>query len=130
MARFVTPFAAFSLRPAAISPQDWDGTTWVTVGDLVVTVGDTLEWRVPAGTPTDGASIPWWARSLFSPFGGRAIRAAVVHDWAYDHLDEFGCGRSGADDLFRALMRSDGVGWARSWIMWAAVRLAGWRFAK
>lgn len=38
------------------------------------------EISVPAGFISDGASIPWFARRLFSPTG-RYFGAAIVHDF-------------------------------------------------
>jgi hypothetical protein len=78
---------------------------------------------VPAGFPTDFASVPrpfWW----FVPRAGRHTKAAVLHDFLCrrgDHLDP-AIHRSDADGIFRRTMREGGVDLLRRWIMWAAVR--------
>ena len=40
-----------------------------------------LEWDVPAGYQTDGASVPAIFWSLYPPFTGKYRAAAVIHDY-------------------------------------------------
>src|SRR5262249_15022875 len=40
-----------------------------------------LEWDVPAGYETDGASVPAIFWSLYPPFTGKYRAAAVIHDY-------------------------------------------------
>lgn len=39
------------------------------------------QWNVPAGTTTDGASVPKFFWALFPPFTGKYRAAAVIHDY-------------------------------------------------
>ena len=39
-----------------------------------------LEWDVPVGTVTDGASVPRFFWVMFAPFTGKYRAAAIVHD--------------------------------------------------
>lgn len=78
---------------------------------------------VPRKFVTDLSSVPRLP-ILFALDGGKAVKAAVVHDYLY---------RSGmypramADAIFREAMEVSGVGWFRRWRFWAGVRLDGWR---
>lgn len=80
------------------------------------------EIEVPANFVTDGASVPrvpiaYWLA------GGKAKRAACVHDYLYQ---THSCrSRRQADLVFLEAMRVDGVGlWCRE-VMYAGVRLGG-----
>jgi hypothetical protein len=58
---------------------------------------DTLVWRdmngwiwtVPAGFLTDGASVPWLLRWLWSPWDEKTLRPALPHDLRYCLHDYF-----------------------------------------
>lgn len=86
------------------------------------------KWLVPAGTSTDGASIPQSLWSFVgSPFTGKYLAAAVVHDhfcrtkyrsWAYTH------------EVFYEAMLSSGVPPNAALLMWAAVYRFGPRWAR
>jgi hypothetical protein len=86
--------------------------------------------KVPAGTPTDLASIP---RSLWVIFPkvGKQDRAAVLHDAGYEHLltDTLGnpleFHKKTIDGLFLEAMLADGVSPAHAKSMYWAVRLFG-----
>ena len=76
---------------------------------------------VPAGFVTDYSSVPR-APFVYWIFGGRARKAAVLHDYAY------ATGRWSrriADALYFEASQIQGVGW-RAWPMWAGLRLGGW----
>ncbi len=79
---------------------------------------------VPAGFVTDFASIPAFAQFLIQPFG-RHAPAAVIHDFLY----AIGTpkARKYADLLFLHAMRDAGVPAFRRRLMYAAVKLGGWR---
>ena len=82
---------------------------------------------VPAGFRTDLASVPWqvvW-RKMFDKFG-RWTGAAVVHDYLYRTQPD-GVTRKQADDVFKDLMRRDGVTRGLEETMYRAVRSQGWR---
>jgi hypothetical protein len=79
--------------------------------------------EVPAGTTTDGASIPraFWA--IFDPFG-EYFGAAVIHDFLYSKAnDEYD--RSEADYIFDEAMYNIGIPWYKRHVLWATVRLFG-----
>jgi len=46
-------------------------------------------WTVPAGFLTDGASIPWFLRWLWSPWDEKTLRPAIIHDLRYSLYDYF-----------------------------------------
>lgn len=78
------------------------------------------ELRVPSAYETDFASVPRVPLAFWLA-GDRAHRAAVLHDWLYEHQAP----RAWADRVFRAAMQAERVpGWCR-WLMWLGVRLAG-----
>lgn len=81
--------------------------------------------EVPAGFETDFASVPRWLWWLMPPLG-RYSRAALVHDYLYQHHDAMS--RFLADALFRELMFHLGVpAWKRLAMYWG-VRLFGWLY--
>ena len=81
--------------------------------------------KVPMGSRTDLASIPRLFRSLI-PQVGRHLQPAIVHDILYRRPDSRkGLDRAQADRMFLDGMESVGVGWARRWAMYTAVRAAG-----
>lgn len=86
------------------------------------TNGD-AEWVVvPAGFRTDLASVPRLP-GMFLLFGGKARKAAVVHDYLYST----GRDREFADSVFLHAMKDEENLFTRS-VMWLAVRLGGWAF--
>ena len=82
---------------------------------------------IPAGFPSDGASVPrfFW-RLVFPPGDPSALRAAVIHDYIYRHHPS-GWTRKDADDLFRDLLIQDGTSLFRANAAYYAVRLFGGR---
>lgn len=86
--------------------------------------------KVPAGTPTDLASIPHILWSVL-PKEGKYDRAAVLHDTGYEHLltDTLGYSldfdKKTVDGLFLEAMLADGVSPVRAKIMYRTVRLFG-----
>jgi len=83
------------------------------------------EITIPAGTTTDGASIPRPFRWIVGqPLNTRFWRASLLHDVLY--RDEIGK-RADADDVFLDYLRIDGVGKIRRSLMWLGVRLAFWK---
>ena len=101
--------------------------------DFVVRIGDGTTLTAPAGTTTDGASIPrfFW-RIIGPPMTGRYRQAAVIHDAGYTGdlqwrlegaLREYD--RKAMDALFLRLMEALGVSWWRRRLMYLAVRWFG-----
>ena len=79
------------------------------------------EINVPSGFITDGASIPFMFRWIFSPTG-RYFGAAIVHD--YILVQEWDWPK--ANDQFEKEMKALGIkSWRRFFIL-NAVRLWGW----
>jgi len=88
---------------------------------------------VPQGFRFDLASVPriiWW---LVSPFE-LSIVAPLVHDFLYLHKGDPPAGaidpprrytRKASDQLFKRIMKKEGVGWWRWRIAYAAVRAFG-----
>lgn len=92
------------------------------IEDFVVEI-DEVAMPVPAGFVTDWSSVPRLP-VIYALFGGRAKKAAVVHDYLY----QTGAEREYADSVFLAAMREQHLpAWRRA-LMWAAVRLGGWAF--
>ena len=84
-------------------------------------------WDAPAGTETDGASIPkpLWS-SVGSPFTGDYRRAAIVHDVACrdPHVP-----REEADKMFYYACQAGGCSTFQAKIMYAGVRMGAWTSA-
>lgn len=98
-----------------------DDDTWLVVEPLVYR-GRADVFRVPAGFPTDFASVPrvvvWLVPRL-----GRYTLASVLHDWLVSEgLDTGVVGSRDADGIFRRVMREQGVPVVRRWLMWTGVR--------
>ena len=84
---------------------------------------------VPAGFETDFASVPRLP-IIFSLWGNRAHREAVVHDYLYSLGSIPDLSRSECDKIFRDAMILQGNPW---WIyqpMYWGVRMWGWKFFK
>ena len=101
--------------------------------DFVVRIGGDAVLTAPAGTRTDGASIPrfFW-RIIGPPMTGRYRQAAVIHDAAYTGVLQWLASgapldydRKSADALFLQLMEALGVPWWRRCLMHTAVRWFG-----
>lgn len=103
-----------------------DGRSMRLLSDLTFRDSRCRDWTAPAGSVVDGASIPrfFW-RAIGSPFVGRYRRASVLHD-VYCQSKQLPSPM--VHRMFRDAMRTDGVGRARAWLMWFAVRCFGPRF--
>lgn len=77
---------------------------------------------VPAGFVTDFASVPRLP-FVFWLAGGKATKAAVVHDFLY--RKESGVSRAEADDIFAEAMDASGQPAWRRGLMWAGLRVGG-----
>ena len=104
-----------------------------TPGDANATLVEDWEvwirgWRfaVPAGTATDGASIP---RALWAvcghPLQAPRVYAALVHDWLYGGGGPRSMTRAEADAVYRDLLVEYGWGRGKAWVEWAALRMFG-----
>lgn len=107
-----------------------DGRSWSLVQPFGHATKAGHGVTVPAGFVTDFASVPriFW-RVIGPPVGagpGAAYgRAAVLHDYLYANPGKRT--RKFCDELFFEVMVADEVSPARRWLMWAGVRLGGWR---
>jgi len=102
-----------------------DDRFWILGDPLVVEVDSGERIEVPVGFTTDGASVPGWAQALtgWEPWADPQRWAGVVHDWLYSQR---GVSKSHADDVFRAVLASEGASsWKRK-LMYAAVVAGGW----
>lgn len=85
-----------------------------------------VEFTVPAGTTTDGASIPRFLwRVCGHPLETPRVYAATLHDYLYRHGYAMGVSRAQADECYRALLRHFGVAAWRAGIEYYALRLFG-----
>ena len=104
-----------------------DDRFWILGDPLVVQVDGGERIEVPVGFTTDGASVPGWAQTLtgWEPWADPQRWAGVVHDWLYSQP---GVSKSNADDVFRAVLASEGASsWKRKLMYAAAVVAGGWR---
>lgn len=80
------------------------------------------EFTIPKGWEFDGASIPrvFWS-VIGKPTSSKFRLASMVHDWMYANK----MGQKNADELFRKILKKEGVWNFKANIMWAAVRTFG-----
>lgn len=90
--------------------------------------------EVPAGTPTDLASVPRFLRDRKAfAIDGPSRRPAVVHDFlyargvAFDGSQEWTVDRQRADTFLRVALAVEGVPAATAWAYYWGVRLGGWK---
>jgi hypothetical protein len=100
-----------------------DDRFWILGDPLVVQVGDE-QIVIPTGFTTDGASVPGWAQriTMWNPWDDPQRWAGIVHDWLYAQR---GVSKARADEIFRAVLVSEGAGWLRRKLMYAAVVVGG-----
>lgn len=83
-------------------------------------------YTVPAGTETDGASIP---RALWlicgEPMKVPRLYAALIHDFLYSGGDPEAT-RKDADDLYRDLQIALGISKWKAYVEWSTLRVCGW----
>ena len=111
-----------------------DGELWQVVEGFSYRIGDPngrAYVRVPKGFITDFASMPLGI--VFKSPGGKWDKPAVVHDVCYKrgYVDtdrtRKTITRKDADDIFKEAMAVAGVHWFARQIIYAGVRLGGWR---
>lgn len=111
---------------------------WVVTSDLVYRDRRNQTYIAPAGLVTDLFSIPGPLRGILFR-SQKYVESAVLHDAAYRHelLTIFALGkikaqltRSQADALLRDSMRDQGAPWTLWSLIYAGVRVGGWRSYK
>ena len=103
------------------------------VYELALKDGQVLRFDLPAGEPTDGASVPCWLTWLVRVVEYPTFLPSALHDHLWtQHQAERAAGslpswsRASIDHVFREALRAEGVGKLKRWGMWGAVRLQAW----
>jgi hypothetical protein len=116
MAKFIT-------RLILGAADERDDGKWIVMQDLVYQSDVAgMTFTVPAGFPTDLASVPRLP-VVYLLTGGKANSASVVHDWIYTNKM---VPRHLADAVLR---EASAVTYVPRWVrdlMWAGVRVFGW----
>ena len=85
-----------------------------------------FRFTVPAGTSTDGASIPRFLWRLCGhPLQAPRVYAALLHDWLYGNGWQMGISRQEADEIYYRLLRHFGVSAWAAGIEYYALRCFG-----
>lgn len=79
-------------------------------------------YKVPAGSTTDLASIPWCLRWLFSRTG-KSRKPAVFHDHMYGKKWRT---RKECDLMLKQMLRERGMSWFAAQHYYLGVRAGGW----
>lgn len=98
-----------------------DGHNVILAEPFVYTTNAGEKITVPAGSKSDGASIPRLFWRIFPPFG-RYWRAALLHDYLYRYTLR---PKAECDKIFREAMLACGVGRLQAWIIYQGVHLFG-----
>lgn len=80
--------------------------------------------RIPSGTVSDGASLPFFVRTFLDPMGIWA-EAAFLHDYLYNRIN-----RKDAAKRFKAAMRASGTPEYICQAFYLAVRFADLTYKK
>lgn len=84
-------------------------------------------FTVPSGFETDFASVPKRLQCFVQAIGLWTL-AAILHDWLCTEGIRSGMVTSSqADGIFRRVLREEGVGVVKRWLMFVAVRWAALR---
>lgn len=83
---------------------------------------NSFKYSVPVGFKTDLASIPAALRPFFSRTG-KNRKPAVFHDHMYTVKFKT---RQKCDEIFRQMLRDQGVGNFRAYLYYVGVRAGGW----
>jgi Protein of unknown function (DUF1353) len=103
-----------------------DGRDMTLLEDFSYVDPDGLLWKAPAGSVTDGASIPQSAWSIIGgPFEGPYRLAAVIHDTACDKKER---SWESVHEMFYRAMLTAHVNEVQAKIMYAAVYQFGPRW--
>lgn len=105
--------------------EDLTDNNWRLVAPFIAQVTSKVTYfiEVPRFFTTDFASVPRLP-IIYSLFGNRAQKPAVIHDFLY-FLGGEENQREKADTIFLAAMVENGNPWYQRYLMFAAVRLFG-----
>ena len=111
--------------PIVTTPIGDDNGNATLMEAWAVSVGPFDAVVVPAGTQTDGASVPrcLW-RLCGSPMERPRVYAALFHDYLYVG-GVGGITRKDADMCYFNLLRHFGISWIRAKVEYLAIRLFG-----
>jgi len=120
------------MTPVHVAVPLHEGEDWEVLSPLMY-YSNTRRKRyiVPAGTQTDLASVPRLPL-VFWLMGRRGDAAGILHDHLYGEgmrLNQIES-RGEADDVFYEALLDSGVNRGLAYMMFTAVRAAGWRFYK
>lgn len=102
---------------------------WKALCEHSLSANGVLRVTVPEGFHCDLASVPDFLLALFGGPWGRWQRAGLFHDALYDkYRNSDIISRATCDQVFRQIMRSDGVPWLTRNLFYLAVRLFGGRY--
>lgn len=106
--------------------DDGDGRRMRLIATLAYQAADYRWFEVPVGFTTDFASIPQFLWSFGLDPHGRYDRPAVLHDYLYQFAPNR-ITRADADRLLRQAMGTVGVPAWQRFLIYAGVRLGGWK---
>jgi len=102
-----------------------DDKVWVMCSPLIYKSDLMGTIEVPVGFESDFASVPRLP-IIYSLFGDRAHREAVLHDYLYRIDSKPYATYSQANEVFYEAMELRGKSWIVRHCMWAGVVLGGW----
>lgn len=105
---------------ATVRTADGRNVTLIEPLVYVTNLGETI--TIPAGTQSDGASVPSQFWQLVPPFG-RYWLPSILHDYLYRYTQR---SKSECDAIFLAAMRDEGVPQRVRDVLYEAVHVGGW----
>ena len=117
-----------SFTKPAILQDNGDGKTFTLYEGFEYRLGaleNDIIIRVPKGFVTDLGSIPTIA-SFLVPKLGKYNQSCILHDFLYDMVRKDKFSRAIADSILLESMEVLEVVFWRRWLIFAAVRMAGW----
>ncbi len=111
----------------ALETVDVDTRLFQLTRDFHCTVNN-LPIVIPAGFPTDLASVPAATKWIIDDDAPYILRAAVLHDYLYQHQGLVGVTftRSECDSILSSAMKCCRASWSERALVYTAVRIGGW----
>lgn len=119
-----------------VAKQLDDPRYWMIYIPFTYRVGDPngdMFVNIPRGFVTDFASIPRGLWNVFPPATSKFSKAAVVHDvlykrgWIERGRHHVSLTRKDCDDILKEAMEVAGVNWLSRQLIYAGVRVGGWK---